>query len=143
MLLARFLEIPLDTLFNDKIALKIEDNGYQGDNIEAYQELLEEKLSELIQQDLPIRDISIILNSTPKTVRRNIDKLGIELFWKDNGGGKYRELNYADTEEFKVKLQSSRKEWLELLEQYPDKSSNQINQYNQALHRWLTKYDLE
>ncbi len=143
LLLARFLEIPLDILFNDKIGLNIEDNDYEGNNIEAFQELWKEKLKELVQQDLSIRDISIILNSTPKTVRKNIDNLGIEPFWKDNGGGKYREVNYTDTEEFKEKLQSSRKEWLELLEKYSDKSSNQIKRYNQALHRWLSKYDIE
>lgn len=138
LLLSRFLEIPLDTLFNERIGFKCEH-----DDIDSYQQLWEKRLVELSQLGLSIREIANILDSTPKTVRRAIDKLGIEPFWKYNGGGKYVNKKYTDTNEFKVKRDHLRAEWIKLHNKYPNKSSNQIRQSHQALYRWLSKYDLE
>ncbi|MTI67936.1 MAG: hypothetical protein FH753_15225 [Firmicutes bacterium] len=138
LLLARFLEIPLYTLFNEKIGFSSKEN-----NIDSYQKLWEERLIELCQLDLSIRDIASALDSTPKTVRKAIDDLGIKPFWKYNGGGKYINKKYTATNEFRTKRKESREKWIELLAKYPDKSSNQIKGYNQALYRWLTKYDIE
>ncbi|WP_341875948.1 TnsD family Tn7-like transposition protein [Defluviitalea saccharophila] len=143
LLLARFLEIPIDTLFNKKIGLDTENDDLKEDNIDAYQELWDEKLKELVKLNLSIREIAATLNSTPKTIRKSIDKLDIKPFWKYNGGGRYLKKRYIDTDEFKTKLKTSREQWLELLDKYPNKSSNKIKQNNQALYRWLTKYDIE
>jgi len=143
LLLARFLEIPIDTLFNKKIGLDSENDDLKENNIDAYQELWEEKLKELVKLNLSIREIAATLNSTPKTIRKSIDKLDIKPFWKYNGGGRYLKKRYIDTDEFKTKLKTSREQWLELLDKYPNKSSNKIKQNNQALYRWLTKYDIE
>ncbi len=138
LLLVRFLDIPLDILFKKQIETNSEEN-----NIIIYQKLWEARLTELTQLDLSIREIAIALDSTPKTVRRAIDDLGIKYFWKYNGGGKYINKEYIDTEEFNIKRKDSREKWIELLEKYPEQSSSQIKQHNQALYRWLSKYDLE
>lgn len=142
LLLARFLEIPLDTLFNNKIGL-INNTDIHENAIEDYQGLWEERLKELIQLNLSIREIASILGSSTKTIRKVIDELGIKPFWKYNGGGKYIKKKYIDTEEFKAKRGDLRKQWLDLLKQYPDKSSNQIRQEHQAVYRWLTRYDID
>ncbi|WZL73402.1 TnsD family Tn7-like transposition protein [Clostridiaceae bacterium 35-E11] len=142
LLLARFLEISLDTLFNNKISL-INNTDIPENAIDAYQGLWEERLKELIQLNLSIREIASILGSSTKTIRKVIDELDIKPFWKYNGGGKYIKKKYIDTEEFKAKRGDLRKQWLDLLKQYPDKSSNQIRQEYQAVYRWLTRYDID
>ncbi len=139
MLLTRFLEIPVVELFNTKLGFNDENES----NIDAYQELWDQRLIELSQSGLSIREIADILKSSTKTIRKAIDRLGIEPFWKFNGGGKYIYKKYTDTEEFKIKREEYRKKWLELHAQYPDKSSNQIRRNNDGLYSWLKKYDSE
>lgn len=143
LLLARFLEIPLNTLFNEKLGLNTNNKDIGVNDSDYYHELWQERLKELVELNLSIREIASILESTPKTIRKVIDQLDIKPFWKYNGGGKYIKNKYTETEEFKIKRDNSRKKWGELLDQYPDKSSNQLRQDNQALYRWLSKYDIE
>ncbi len=105
MLLTRFLEIPVVELFNTKLGFNDENES----NIDAYQELWDQRLIELSQSGLSIREIADILKSSTKTIRKAIDRLGIEPFWKFNGGGKYIYKKYTDTEEFKIKREEYRK----------------------------------
>jgi transposase len=139
LLLTRFLGISVIDLFNTKLGFKDEDEN----NIDAYQELWDQRLIELTQSGLSIREIADILKSSTKTIRKAIDRLGIEPFWKFNGGGKYLCKKYTDTEEFKIKREKCRNKWLELHARYPDKSSNQIRRNNDGLFAWLKKYDNE
>jgi len=139
LLLARFLGIPVIDLFNTKLGFEYEDEN----NTDAYQELWDQRLIELSQSGLSIREIADILKSSTKTIRKAIDRLGIEPFWRFNGGGKYLYKKYTDTEEFRIKREECRNKWLELHAQYPDKSSNQIRRNNDGLYAWLKKYDSE
>lgn len=139
LLLARFLGIPIVDLFNTKLGF----NGEDENNIDAYQELWDERLLELAKSGLSIREIANILKSSTKTIRKAIDRLEIEEFWKFNGGGKYLHNKFTDTEEFKIKRKELRARWIELHSQYPDKSSNQIRKNNDGVYAWLKKYDSE
>lgn len=139
LLLSRFLEISVSDLFNTKLGFNDEDES----NIDAYQELWDQRLIELTNSRLSIREIADILKSSTKTIRQAIDRLGIEPFWKFNGGGKYLYKKYTDTEEFKIKREVYREKWIELHAQHPDKSSNQIRRENDGLYAWLKKYDIE
>lgn len=139
LLLARFLEIPVADLFNTKLGSNDEDEN----NIDAYQELWDQRLIELTQSGLSIREISDILKSSTKTIRKAIDRLGVEEFWKFNGGGKYLHSKFTDTEEFRMKRERLREKWLELHAQYPDKSSSQIRKNNDGVYAWLKRYDSE
>lgn len=139
LLLARFLDIPIVDLFNTKLGF----NGEGKSNIDAYQELWDQRLLELAQSGLSIREIANILKSSTKTIRKAIDRLQIEEFWKFNGGGRYLHNKFTDTEEFKIKRKELREKWLELHSQYPDKSSNQIRKNNDGVYAWLKKYDSE
>ena len=139
LLLARFLGIPVADLFNTKLGSNDEDEN----NIDAYQELWDQRLIELTQSGLSIREISDILKSSAKTIRKAIDRLGVEEFWKFNGGGKYLHSKFTDTEEFRMKRERLREKWLELHAQYPDKSSSQIRKNNDGVYAWLKRYDSE
>ncbi|OOO64655.1 hypothetical protein BS638_10420 [Clostridium tepidum] len=139
LLLARFFGIPVADLFNTKLGSNDEDEN----NIDAYQELWDQRLIELTQSGLSIREISDILKSSTKTIRKAIDRLGVEEFWRFNGGGKYLHIKFTDTEEFKIKRKELRARWIQLHSQYPDKSSNQIRKNNDGVYAWLKKYDSE
>lgn len=139
LLLARFLGISIVDLFNSKLGF----NGEDENNIDVYQELWDERLIELTQSGLSIREIANILKSSTKTIRKAIDRLEIDEFWKFNGGGKYLHNKFTDTEEFKIKRKELRARWIELHSQYPDKSSNQIRKNNDGVYAWLKKYDSE
>ena len=139
LLLTRFLDIPIADLFNTKLGTSDE-----GENtIDAYQELWDQRLIELSQSGLSIRAIADILESSTKTIRKAIDRLEIEEFWKFNGGGKYLHNKFTDTEEFKIKRKELRARWIELHSLYPDKSSNQMRKDNDGVYAWLKKYDSE
>ena len=137
LLLARFLDIPVADLFNIKLGFNDEDEN----NIDTYQELWDQRLIELAQSGLSIREIADVLKSSTKTIRKSIDRLGIEPFWKFNGGGKYLHKKYTDTEEFKIKREEFRRKWLQLHVQYANISSNQIRRKNDGLYTWLKRYD--
>jgi transposase len=141
LLLSRFLGISLDDLFNTKLGFRDEDGT--NSNIDAYQELWDQRLIELAKSGLSIREIADILKASTKTIRKAIDRLGIEQFWTFNGGGKYLHRKYTDTEEFKIKREKFRKKWLQLHAQHADISSNQIRRNNDGLYTWLKKYDSE
>lgn len=139
LLLARFLDIPIADLFNTKLGTN--DKGEN--SIDSYQELWDQRLIELSQSGLSIRAIADILESSTKTIRKAIDRLEIEEFWKFNGGGKYLHNKFTDTEEFKIKRKELRARWIELHSLYPDKSSNQMRKDNDGVYAWLKKYDSE
>lgn len=139
LLLAQFLDLSLEDLFienQDMIKESSNDSDY-------FQKLWDKRLRELVSLKLSIREIASILGSTTKTVRKRIDELEIEPFWINNGGGKYINIKYKDTSEFKEKRKSFREKWLELLQQNPELSSNKLREKSQGLHRWLTKYDID
>ncbi len=139
LLLTRFLDIPIVDLFNTKLGTSDEEEN----TIDAYQELWDQRLIELSQSRLSIRAIADILESSTKTIRKAIDRLEIEEFWKFNGGGKYLHNKFTDTEEFKIKRKELRARWIELHSLYPDKSSNQMRKDNDGVYAWLKKYDSE
>lgn len=136
LLLAQFLDLSVDDLlFENKDMIK--------NDLDYFQELWDERLKELVSLKLSIREIASILGSTTKTVRKRIDELGIEPFWINNGGGKYINIKYMETSEFKENREAYREKWHDLLQQNPQFSSNKLRQKNQGLHRWLTRYDID
>lgn len=142
LLLARFLHISLQDLFYTELKPSV-DKDCGGNNAIAYQKLWDDRLIELCNTGLSIRSIASIIGSTPKTVRKHIDRLGIEPFWKYNGGGRFVYKKYTDTEEFRQRRDISRSEWLQLHIENPDKSSNKIRKDHEGVYTWLSRYDRE
>lgn len=143
LLVCRFLSISLNDLFNKGFDIPDTTIGYLDTSKEAYQKIWEEKLIELTKMNLSIREIASILKSTPKTIRRHIDRLGIDPFWKDNGGGQFIKQAYKETKRFFDKRDASRVKWLKLHSDFPDKSSNQIRKGDEGLYSWLSRHDSE
>ena len=143
LLLARFLGIPLKEFFYCPPKLPIEINNNSSNCVEVYQQLWDQRLIELCHTELSIREISSILGSTPKTVKKHIDKLEIEPFWKYNGGGQFIHKKYKETEEFKRRKEEARAKWLRLHEETQDRSSNKIRKDHEGLYTWFLKYDRE
>ena len=139
LLLSRFLGIPIGDLFTKKLGF----NEDEGNNVDCFQDLWDQRLIELSESGVSIREIADVLKSSTKTIRKAIDRLGIEKFWKYNGGGKYLNIKFTDTDEFKFKRKELREKWIELHCQYTDKSSNQIRKNNDGVYAWLKKYDNE
>lgn len=141
LLLARFLDIPVEDLFNKPL-------GFNGDigemsNTIVYQQLWDQRLVELIESGFAINEIERILKTSAKTIKRSIKRLGIEPPWEFNGGKTYTPRNYIGSEEFNKKKMKLREEWLVLHAKYPNKSSNQIRKENSGIGDWLSKHDKE
>lgn len=109
----------------------------------SHKEQWEDKLIELCKQDLSLREIAIALDSTPKTIRKNIDRLGIEPFWKYNGGGMFIYKDYKDTDDFKIRQKNARAKWLDLMKKNPKLSRNNLKKLDEGLYTWLIRHDKE
>lgn len=108
-----------------------------------HREQWEDKLIELSEQNLSIREMAKVLDSTPKTVRKNIDRLGIEPFWKYNGGGMFIYKDYRETDDFKIRQKEAREKWLDLMKKNPKLSRNNLKKLDEGLYSWLIRHDKE
>lgn len=142
ILLARFLGITVFDLYNTESKI-CGESSIDKSSKDTYNQLWESRLKELIDMNLSIREMALLLQTTPKTIRRRIDKLGISPFWGNNGGGKFIHTRYTDTDEYIEKRNASRVQWLKLLQENSEMSSNQIRKSNEGLYSWLTRYDNE
>ncbi len=150
LILARFLEIPVYELFNNELSLKYNEETRSTNkdvlainSKDLYLKVWEDRLRELIEEKLSLRQIAKELNSTPKTIKKHIERLGIDPFWKYNGGKRYGNKNYRDTEEFKIKREECRSKWLKLIADNPDKSRNELKLMSVTLGTWLLRHDKE
>lgn len=134
LLVARALGLKTIDLLDSQSYINIEKD---------HKEQWEDKLIELCKQDLSIREIAIALDSTPKTIRKNIDKLGIEPFWKYNGGGMFIYQDYRDMDDFKIRQKNARERWLDLMKKNPKLSRNNLKKLDEGLYTWLIRHDKE
>lgn len=132
LLVARFLDIDIKGLLDNSLYKNIE---------KSHKEQWEDKLVELCKQDLSIREIAITLDSTPKTIRKNIDRLGIEPFWKYNGGGMFIYKAYRDTDDFNVRQKDAREKWLDLMKTNLKLSRNNLKKLDEGVYTWLIRHD--
>lgn len=124
-------------------AIDFQDNQSYINIEKNHKEQWEDKLIELCNQDLSIREIAIALDSTPKTIRKNIDRLGIEPFWKYNGGGMFIYKDCKDTEDFKIRQKNARAKWLDLMKKNPKLSRNNLRKLDEGVYTWLIRHDNE
>ncbi|CAK7029809.1 TnsD family Tn7-like transposition protein [Tissierella sp.] len=134
LLVARALGLKAIDLLDNQSYINIEKD---------HKEQWEDKLIELCKQDLSIREIAIALDSTPKTIRKNIDKLGIEPFWKYNGGGMFIYQDYRDMDDFKIRQKNARERWLDLMKKNPKLSRNNLKKLDEGVYTWLIRHDNE
>nr|WP_294487050.1 TnsD family Tn7-like transposition protein [uncultured Anaerosporobacter sp.] len=131
LLLCRFLGMDIAEL------LDYQDGG------QNHKDIWEDKLLSLVNKGLSIREIAKIIDSTPKTVRKYMDKFGIEQFWINNGGGKYIKIPFTQTPEFVERRDDAREKWLQLIKENPDLSRNKVKKLDETLYTRLYRYDKE
>jgi hypothetical protein len=129
LLLCRFLGIDIEDL------LDYQDSG------QSHKDKWEEKLLSLVDRGLSIREMAKVLNSTPKTVRKYLDKFGITQFWINNGGGKYTKTPFVTTSEFAERRDLARESWLQLIKENPNLSRNKLKKLDETLYTRLIRYD--
>ena len=121
--------------------LGIKINDFSSDLPEkTHKEIWNEKLVELADKKTSITKMSTILNSTKKTVRNQMLKMGIEPYWNSNTD-EWSDINYSETIECKEKLDRAKEEWREIQNDNPDLSRNQLRKLKPALYNRLVKYD--
>lgn len=131
LLLCRFLGMDIMKLLD-----------YQ-DCSQNHKDMWKEKLLSLVNKGLSIREIAKMIDSTPKTVRKYMDKFGIEQFWVNNGGGKYIKTPFIQTSEFAERRDLARKSWLQLIKENPNMSRNKLKKLDETLYTRLIRYDKE
>lgn len=119
-----------------------EESQYKVGRIKEFGHVWEAKLRELVEKRLSLRQTANLMGADPKTVKKYAVKLGLETYWEKRSN---REL-------FRVKRSSIstaekkdyyRKEWLKLMNNYPDKSKTELRQLNKAVYTWLYRNDKE
>lgn len=134
ILLARALDIDIIDLL---------DSNIDFDSIKSHKEAWENKLIELCRKELSLREIALALDSTSKTVKKHIERLNIEPFWKYNGGGMYINKPFIETAEFQERRDKARASWLFLIKENPGLSRNKLKKLDETLYTWLIRYDEE
>lgn len=132
LLLLRMLDIHITDILDNQLYSGIE---------KGHKEQWEDKLIQLSKEKLSIREMAVVLDSTPVTVRKHIDRLGIEPFWKYNGGGRYVHKAYKDTNEFQRRRRNARKKWLDLMQMNLHLSRNNLRKLDEGVYTWLVKHD--
>ena len=121
-----------------------EDARYRFGRIKRFGQLWEERLKELVDRKLSLRETARLLGVDPNTVKKYAKKLGLTTYWKkrseadgvyDNEGNSYSSMN-LDKDYYREK-------WNELRKQYPDMGKTQLRQIDKALFSWLYRNDRE
>jgi len=121
--------------------LGIKINDFSSDLPEkTHKEIWNEKLIELANEKASITKIATMLDSTKKTVRNQMLKMGIEPYWNSNTDESV-DINYSESMECKEKLDRAKEEWQEVQNDNPDLSRNQLRKLKPAIYNRLVKYD--
>lgn len=127
ILLMRFLGIKIDDFSSDFTE-------------KTHKEIWNEKLVELANEKISVTKIATMLDSTKKTVRNQMLRMGIEAYWNNNNDETIH-VNYSETIECKEKLKRAKEEWIKLQRENSDLSRNQLRKLKPALYKRLVKYD--
>jgi predicted transcriptional regulator len=104
----------------------------------------EEKLKELVNQKLSLRETARLLGVDPNTVKKYARKLGLTTYWEKRSET-YRECNNNRNNASSMDLQRSycRQKWKELRMQYPEMGKTELREIDKALFSWLYRNDRE
>lgn len=121
-----------------------EDDSYSLSRVKEFGHVWEAKLEELVNMNLSLRETAKRLGVDPATVKRYNSKLGLKSSWDKeevNNTVTKSEENSQDT--YNDKIVCYKKEWLGLLQQYPDKGKKELREVNKAVYIWLYRNDKE
>jgi len=122
-----------------------EDARYRFGRIKKFGQVWEEKLKELVDRKLSLRETVRLLGVDPITVKKYAKKLGLTTYWEKRSEADvvydYEKSSYSS-----MKLDDKdyyRKRWNELRKQYPEMGKTQLRQVDKALFAWLYRNDRE
>lgn len=122
-----------------------EDARYRFGRIKKFGQVWEEKLKELVDRKLSLRETARLLGVDPITVKKYAKKLGLTTYWEKRSEADvvydYEKSSYSS-----MKLDDKdyyRKRWNELIKQYPEMGKTQLRQVDKALFAWLYRNDRE
>lgn len=119
-----------------------EDDSYKFSRIKEFGHVWEEKLKELVNINLSLRETARRLGVDATTVRKYALKLGLKGSWyKEDINNDVRENEKDAQETSNSKMVNYKTKWLQLLKQYPDKGKNELREVNKAVYIWLFRND--
>jgi hypothetical protein len=116
---------------------------YKITKIIAFGPVWENRLRELSEKKLSLRETARQLQVDPATIKKYTKKLGFQTFWKERSN---EVLGCTDT---KVNINEIdkrsiyRQKWLDLRKSYPEKSKTELRSMDRALYTWLYRNDRE
>ena len=121
-----------------------EDARYRFGRIKKFGQVWEEKLKELLDQKLSLRETARLLGVDPITVKKYAKKLGLTTYWEKRSEAD----DVYDNEENSYSLMNFdkgyyRERWNELRKKYPEMGKTQLRQVDKALFAWLYRNDRE
>lgn len=124
-----------------------EEDKYRIGRIKIFGPVWEDRLKTLVnEKKLSLRQIAKQLNVSAKTVNKYSHRLGLNLYWKSSKESKEKVVSgrlvsaSIDIEQ-ESKLEKNRKEWIVLMNKYPNKSKTEIRQLCKATYTWLYRND--
>ncbi|MBP1863665.1 mRNA-degrading endonuclease HigB of HigAB toxin-antitoxin module [Clostridium tetanomorphum] len=114
------------------------DDRYKISKIKVYGPIWEEKLKELAEKRLSLRETARQLNADPATIKKYVDKLDIRTYWENRTVENIKDDKVRDITMIEENnLQLKQNEWLSLKKKYPSKSRTELRKLNPALYSWL------
>ena len=121
---------------------KSEDARYRFGRIKAFGTVWEERLKELVNQKLSLRETARLLGLDANTVKKYARKLGLTTYWeKRNETDRECDNNRNNASSMDLQRSCYRQKWKELRKQYPEMGKTQLRQIDKALFTWLYRND--
>lgn len=121
-----------------------DDARYRFGRIKAFGTVWEEKLKELVNQKLSLRETARLLGVDANTVKKYARKLELTTYWEKRRDTD-SECDNDEDRYFSMNLDRSyyRQKWKELRMQYPEVGKMKLRQMDRALFAWLYRNDRE
>jgi len=121
-----------------------EDARYRFGRIKAFGTVWEERLKELVNQKLSLRETARLLGVDANTVKKFARKLELTTYWEKRSDSDRECDNYRNNvSSMDLDRSCYRQKWKELRMQYPEMGKTQLRQVDKALFAWLYRNDRE
>jgi hypothetical protein len=121
-----------------------EDARYRFGRIKAFGTVWEERLKELVNQKLSLRETARLLGVDPNTVKKYARKLGLNTYWeKRSETDRECDNNGNNTSSMNLDRSYYRQKWKKLRMQHPELGKTQLREMDTALFAWLYRNDRE
>lgn len=119
-----------------------ESDRYKITKIINFGSAWENKLRELTENKLSLRETARILKADPATVKKYAKKLAIKTYWEERNQVTDSIVNIAeDIISNNDNQKNYRERWLKLVKQYPEKSKTELRTIDKKVYIWLYRND--